>query len=207
MERVINTYCAIAAVAIGLMLAYECIAWARFTPADWASWAQAIGTVAAIAATIWLATRDDRRRRQDAHDLAVLTAAAITFRLSTALANVRYIADLMDQAHKSSGEAADLGPYANYINAISICTDDEQARLIPLPSRCAYRLAGARDRLHAAYVTLSSMAMAQDRFNDARRKSAYGFANLALTEARNLLERATSICQTASHGVTGTHPD
>jgi hypothetical protein len=207
MERVINTYCVIAAVAIFSLLAYECVDWAGLQPADWAAWAQAIGTVAAIGATIWLATRDDRRRRSNAHDLAVLTAASMTFRLSGALAQVRHISEYVDAAHKAVADPENLLIYANYIKSVHVCTDNEQVQLIPLPSRCAYRLAGTRDRLHAAGEALALMGVSSDRYDSERRKAAYGVANQALHEALDLLEMAVLLCQEASHGVTSTHPD
>lgn len=198
------------AISVALLAAVATCWLAKLAPVDnsaLASWAQAVGTVAAIGATIWLATREDRRRRQDAYDVAVLTAASLTFRLSGTLARVRHIAEHVEAAHKVDSAPENLLVFANYIQDIEVCSDDEQARLIPLRSRCAFSLAGTRDRLHAASEALATMGVAQERFDLDRRKSAYGVASQALSEATALLDRAVSTCQLASHAVTSPYPD
>jgi hypothetical protein len=60
----------------------------NLSKSDWASWAQAIGGVSAVAAAIWLASREDRRRAREALAAARLTAAALTFRLGHAQTEV-----------------------------------------------------------------------------------------------------------------------
>lgn len=56
--------------------------WADMKAADWGVWVGAVGTVATLAMTVWLATSEQRRRTRAERDLALVTVAGLTFRIS-----------------------------------------------------------------------------------------------------------------------------
>lgn len=205
MEKTINRYAAMVGAMLLGALGYEYVPWSEFGRSDWASWAQTVGTVAAIGATVWIATREDRRRHKEAYDLAVLTAASMRLRTAGSLARVRGIAEMIDAAHKFDSSPENLAAFAREIRSISVCTDDEQAKLIPLPNRCALRFAGCRDNLHAAAEILESLTESMDRFKSERRKETFGWAVLAITEAKSQLQLAVDECQKSSLAVTSPH--
>ncbi|MCO8321919.1 hypothetical protein ABEG10_08395 [Burkholderia cenocepacia] len=207
MEKIINRYVAVVGAVLLGAIGYEYVPWSEFGPSDWASWAQTVGTVAAIGATVWIATREDRRRHKEAYDLAVLTAASMRLRTSGVLARVRYIAAKIDAAHKHDAAPESLRTFAEYIRDITVCSDEEQAKLIPLPNRCAFRLAGSRDNLHAAAESLESLMSSIERLNYHRRKETFGMAALATSEAERQLKAAVAECQKASLAVTSPHDD
>ncbi|HDV6320892.1 TPA: hypothetical protein RJR38_002724 [Burkholderia multivorans] len=207
MEKIINRYVAVVVAVLLGALAYEYVPWCKFTLSDWSSWAQAVGTVAAIGATIWIATREDRRRHKEAYQLAVLTAASMRLRTAGAHARVRYIAGKINAAHKHDAAPESLGSFATYIRDITVCSDEEQAKLIPLPNRCAFRLAGSRDNLHAAADFLESLMSSAERHNSDRRKETFGMAALATSEAERQLKIAVAECQNASLAVTSPHDE
>ncbi|WP_175701140.1 hypothetical protein [Burkholderia ambifaria] len=205
MEQVINKYAALVIAVLLCALGYECVPWETLEASDWASWAQAVGTVAAIGATVWIATREDRRRHKEAHDLAVLTAASMRLRTASAHARIRYIAAKIDAAHKCDAAPESLGAFAKYIRDITVCSDEEQAKLIPLPNRCAFRVAGCRDNLAAAAEFLESLMASTARLDSDRRKETFGMAAVATSEAERQLKVAVAICQNVSLAITSPH--
>lgn len=71
-------------IAVGIFVA----AFWRYPPqgsSDWASWAQAVGSVGAIAAAIWISTFETRARRHERLELGRVAAAGLAVRL----ANIR----------------------------------------------------------------------------------------------------------------------
>ena len=207
MEKVINRYVALVITMLTGVLGYEYVPWGDFSRSDWASWAQTVGTVAAIGATIWIATREDRRRHKEAYQLAVLTAASMRLRTASALARVRYIAAKIDAAHKHDAAPESLRSFADFIRATTVCSDEEQVKLLPLPNRCAFRLAGSRDNLRAAADFLESLMSSTERLNSDRRKETFGMAALATSEAERQLKIAVAECQKVSLAVTSPHDD
>ncbi|MBR8507409.1 hypothetical protein SAMN05443026_5826 [Burkholderia orbicola] len=206
MEKVINRYAVLVITSLIGALGYEYVPWGDFSRSDWASWAQAVGTVAAIGATVWIATREDRRRHKEAYELAVLTAASMRLRTGSALARVRYMAEKIQAAHRYDAAPSRLSEFLAYIRDISVCSDEEQVKLIPLPNRCAFRLAGCRDTLHAAAEFLESLGE-KDRLISERRKETFGIASLAMTEAESLLRVAVDECRKASLIVTSPYQE
>lgn len=71
----------VTAAAIGLA-GYEGIPWRKMGVAEWAYWVAAIGTVGALAGTIWIATRAEAMRRKNALSLATLTAIGLAVDIS-----------------------------------------------------------------------------------------------------------------------------
>ena len=61
------------------------LSYARATSQEIASWAQAIGSVAAVGAAVWVA----QRSRQDAHDERSARAALLAFKITPELVTIR----------------------------------------------------------------------------------------------------------------------
>ncbi|SOT39360.1 hypothetical protein F01_200227 [Burkholderia cenocepacia] len=142
---------------------------------------------------------------QRGYQLAVLTAASMRLRTAGAHARVRYIAAKIDAAHKYDAAPESLQTFAEYIRRTTVCSDEEQAKLISLPNRCAFRFAGSRDNLHAAAELLESLMSSTERLNSDRRKETFGMAALATSEAERQLKIAAAECQKASLAVTSPH--
>ena len=170
--------------------------------ADWASWAQAIGTVAAVAGTIWLATRDDRRRASDAMAVARLTAAGMTYRVAVATSQVKEALVWIESASKFDCSPNDFGKWGEIIASLHVCSQAEELAVVPLPNRCAFALAGAKDRLHVAATLLKDFSAPTDRIVSEKRKGFAPQVSMLLNEAYRLLDKAKTECQLASHGVT-----
>lgn len=169
---------------------------------DWAAWAQAVGTVTAIGATIWLATSEARRRTSDARDIAVLTAAGMALRVSQSAGLIETYAQTMDAAHKHDCPPDVFGTLWETISALEICSDDEQIKVLPLPNGCAYNLAGARDLLGGAVVTLNRVSRSKERFDADSRKERAGSLARVLSAAHFKLESAAMECRSASMQIT-----
>jgi hypothetical protein len=76
-----NKYAAIALSAATGLGAYEAIPWSSLTASDWGTWAGAIGTVATLVGTIWLATTAERRTRREELGKATVAAARMAVRI------------------------------------------------------------------------------------------------------------------------------
>ncbi|PMQ15846.1 hypothetical protein [Janthinobacterium sp. AD80] len=77
------------AAAIGLG-GYNGIPWCKMGIAEWAYWIGAIGTIGTLIGTIWLATSENRRRREHALSTARIVIAKMQFpMIQTALAALR----------------------------------------------------------------------------------------------------------------------
>jgi|GEM_PF-3327419 len=201
MERVVYRYATLVLLAICGFLAYDCVPWKKVDGPTWAGWAQAIGSVAAIAVAMWLATREDRRRSAEAMSLAVATGAALTTRL--AIASIQAERQWKKLAFMAKHDAApSTFETANeQLSAIDIGTIDDVKSLIPLPDDAAYKLAGAQDRLLAVRRMLKMASESREILDNSElRKDFAGQCEWLLGELRDLVDKVHKECEQASHG-------
>lgn len=194
------------AISVGLLAAAAAGSLAYLVPVEnsaLASWAQAVGTVLAIGATIWLATREDRRRRVEAHELAIVTASSMALRLQGAVHSCVWIHEQVDFTSRFDGAPESIKGHVTFIDGIIVSSTKEREKLVALPGRCAYKLAGVQDRLQAARNTLTSLDSTNERLNGESRKDAYKLASLALGDAVVLLKDAAAQCQSVARAVLG----
>lgn len=125
------------------------INWPALTPSDWGTWIGAIGTVTTLAGTIWLATAESRRRRNDEITRAHLMAAALAPRIShlrnelSAMEGSLSFTDVDTGLHRPPRIEACAFLSSTYKPA----TSDELILLTALGDNCANKLAYAQAQL------------------------------------------------------------
>lgn len=104
MERALYTYGLIAMSAAIALAGYEWINWRCLTTGDWAAWVGAVGTIAAFAGTIWIATGEKRDRMRRERSKAYI------------------------QAHLAAIQLAELRKrYKSYVEALQNAKDKQRA--------------------------------------------------------------------------------
>jgi hypothetical protein len=162
--------------------------------------ASAIGTIGATIAAIWIATRDGRRLSKESLDNAIVTAAAITWRMTFASLEIEPLVrrfqlassfDLNPETFRHAREKLDL---------VDIGGMDEVRAMIPLPGHCASKLAAAQDRLRGLRTLLHKIegsseviANRQERIRQARQIGDF------LHELSELIEFVRNESEMASH--------
>ncbi len=201
MEKITYRYATLVSLAICALLAYDRVAWNSVDGATLAGWAQAIGSVAAIVVAMWLATREDRRRSSEAMSLAVVTGAALIFRLTVASGLASKPLTSFARMARFDGPASTFKTAHEQLAAIDIGTLSEVNALIPLPNHAAYKLAGAQDRLQAVRHMLKRVSENDEFLQDSehRKQQAETF-HWMLSELRDLLGEVHKECERASHG-------
>lgn len=159
-----------------------------------------VGTVAAVIAAIWIATRDDRRRAKEAMEVAKVTAAGLTWRLTFALIAIKKHLRSFEIMALYDGPGDTFKRTCNELEAIDPGSFEDVKALIPLPRHCAFKLAGAQDRLKGLKRLLEIIATNPDVLdNSEERKRQAGQCVFLLRELRDLLELVCSESEAASH--------
>ncbi|WP_219135400.1 hypothetical protein [Janthinobacterium sp. UMAB-60] len=157
---------AIMAIAAAIGVAgYNCIPWCKMDITIWAYWVAAIGTTGTLLGTLWIATSETRRRRNDASAIARLTAAAMYFQHIHNEANTKFALKCLKDANshellaqKGMGHLLILAKNAHRLLAkVNQWTPTELLRLAPLPYDCAAQLAAAHGRIGSTVSLLSDV--------------------------------------------------
>ncbi|MFC0575357.1 hypothetical protein [Paraburkholderia solisilvae] len=188
--------------ALGLVLAVALVH-TPGTSEEWASWATAVGTIGAVFAALYLATREDRRRRREALAVAKLTASSLTFRLAIANGETQNIYNQFSSMERNDGPPGRFEEAVRRLRSLDIGSHEDRIALIPLPNRCAYKLAGAHDRLHSSIKILEGMAAQPVALKDESiRKESAKRAAFVLQELPPLLHQISQQCQLISMSLT-----
>jgi hypothetical protein len=110
-------------------------------------WVGAIGTVATLAGTIWLATAETRRRHKDQLLLARLRGASILFRICHANQAAIDLRALMEAASFDDLPIDRLQCCRKIFETIENWTTEDMAALVPLRDHVAANMAEITDRL------------------------------------------------------------
>ena len=130
------------AAAIGLG-AYEWINWSCLSASDWGTWVGAIGTVATLIGTIWIATETGRRQRADERDRAFVAASGLLLQLKKVQAALESGVDhFSDRTFASNGFK--YAVQAQIIRDAKIWNEAQVLPLIAIPNHIAARLAHVR---------------------------------------------------------------
>lgn len=178
----------------------------HFDKSDWAAWAQAIGSVAAIGSAIWLAGQEDRRRNKQALVSARLVAAGITIKISTGLTTVQSAHKWFDQTRQFDGDPMRFDWWVQKLSALEFGTREEQLALVPLPNGCAFKLAAANDRLHTTVRMLASFADSPGLQESERRRETASGAAFLFQEVVALLSSAVEECKASTTALTHLRP-
>ncbi|MDO9420410.1 MAG: hypothetical protein Q7T66_07100 [Herminiimonas sp.] len=203
MERALYTYGVIMLMAAASLAGYTWIDWAQIDGDGWAVWVQAIGSITAIGAAIWISRRDQRRRNAEALVIAKVSAASITFRIASISSDLKKLVATFDSIHKIDGSPNHFFDSLVVLKEQPSWDPSELALLAPLPNGCAYKVAGGLDRLATA-IRLIDAAVKNEKIkwsNDFRRERA-GIVSFTLNEAALSFERAAEMMQAEIHGHT-----
>jgi hypothetical protein len=136
-------------IILGLLAGVQMLSISPIWSEQGATWVGAVGTVATLAGTIWLATTESRRRRKEELERAYIVAAALAPRISqlrmeiSAVEGSLSFKDLETDSHRTPSEEADSILSSAYRPA----TSDELILLTPLGDNCANKLAYAQAQL------------------------------------------------------------
>lgn len=161
------------------------------TKSDWASWVQAVGSIAAIGGALWIFKSDTVIRRTEAQVVASLAAAQYFPRLGHLIEQLE-----MFQATLSSYEQVDLGP--NEISQVScslshmaLWSSSELYVLAPLPEQCAMHFSYGLGKLNKASLFIKDFVdHGQIQSCELERKSCATETSMILAEAVKHLGRA-----------------
>lgn len=171
----------------------------------WASWAQAIGGLAAVIVALSLAGAESRRKRKEAEDRASLVAAMIGDHVESILARL--------YGAKATMTFSDFPTYENaefVKNALNASRDlfgqiskDDLADLVPLPRHAAHRLAKASALIgsHARQVERNIARFQFAKFSDYLLESDRRFFNswaTRISQATEMLEVVKQEVEAAS---------
>lgn len=120
------------------------LAWVK---RDLPNWLQAVGTIGAVFAAIWLATREDRRRVAESIALGELTAIAVNKRLIQMRVCTKHHKEVMQiVADNKDGGVVDIDIFGKAeadLTKLNIVSDQELRDLIVVPDRAAKKIAQA----------------------------------------------------------------
>ena len=118
--------------------------------ADWAAWAQAIESVGAVFAAIWVATIETRRRRTEAVAAARITASELELRLAVDVSHIVQVERLLSEGMRGQYSPTVVLSAQSSLAALTLATKEEQLALIPLSIDVAQSLSQASGRRHLA---------------------------------------------------------
>jgi len=142
--------------ALGLC-AYEWVNWSHLSASDWGTWAGAIGTVATLAVTIWLATSEQRRRHRAEKDLALITITGLTFRIEIVKGMLNTVMVMMN-SDVARSIASDYAKIHFLIAQSPIWTPEELVPLVGIPEHLAPRLAFAAAEINGLRIVFEMVA-------------------------------------------------
>jgi len=114
---------------------------------------QAIGSIGAIAAAIWLATQEARRQRRERIDLAVVCASSIRIKLTRVSLALDKVSAFISN-DMTEGFGPDYTQCARLLRDAGEISNEEILPIVCLPDRVAARLASARDHIAHCISTL-----------------------------------------------------
>lgn len=119
-------------------------------------WVGAIGTVATLIGTIWLATESERAKRNEARDRAFVAASGLMLILKKVRAALETATDhFSDQFFEERG--FEYGIQARLIEECGVWTEEQILPLIAIPNHVCAHLARARADIFDIVKTLLEM--------------------------------------------------
>lgn len=124
---------------------------------DWGVWVGSIGTIGTLMGTLWLATREQARRSHSERSLALVTVAALTFRIPLIRNQLDYIGAklISDLQHPGT---TDYQSISLIMNALPIWKPEELAHLVVLRDDLAARLAFAAAQIDTVRILFNQVA-------------------------------------------------
>lgn len=131
--------------------------WAKMEAADWGVWVGAVGTVATLAVTVWIATSEQRKRLRAEKDLALVTITGLIFRIEIVKGMLNTIA-VMLQADIRRNFASDYVTMHALLVQCPIWRPEELVPLVGIPEHLAPRLAYAAAEINGLRIAFEMVA-------------------------------------------------
>lgn len=168
-------------------------------------WIAAIGTVATLIGTIWLALGGDRKRKREQLDLAIIAAADLTLwiaNLQRALRTAKFNLPLALNAPDDPRDACKVG--VSTIENVGVWTREDLVPLVHLPRHTAARLAWAATKIRSVLGSLRLVSEA-DQLQDIKLLSFRTIMESQISACINELEGLQNECITflGVHGFSG----
>lgn len=165
-----------------------------------------LGAFAAAVVALMIATRDNRRRDDEADVRARLTAARLYLYLSDICIKLGYVIRSTKDCMRTNAELRTRKLLLNELIAASPNINDaDLLALAPLPNRTAYRLAGAIGNINKANDLLSGLCRYDYSDHPTQRLETLSFISFLLTEAEQQIKPAMHECQKAAIALTSPH--
>lgn len=145
----------------------------KFTAPDWPAWVQAVGSVVAIFAAIWISKDQDRQRRKDALTVAAVVASSMVHRISQVKQSIRAESERFDTISRIDGNPVEFAKLLLLIDAQPNWHNDDVVRLAALPNQSAYKMAAAIDRIFTAKLLLERAVADQNTLTDNKTRMEY----------------------------------
>lgn len=169
---------------------------------EWASWVQAVGSVAAIIGAIFIASSDSRHRRREVYSVALIGASEMHFAITMMRRDIQDLANELGAADMVDFSLSQLNMVITALNAQSNWTSEQISVLAPLPNNCALHIAMAQGRITAIKILLEkAMGNSGLLSNKAFRVKHAEIASFALNEAAGFLKKAEQEIQLQTHGL------
>lgn len=175
---------------------------------DWATWTGAFFTGLAFAGTIWLATSQERKRRENELNVARLVAAKISTELEAVLRDAtRLEAQLFVDDESLTGFWRHMPNEIFPSQANTICDVSVLSILSALPYRTAYCIARATGLLQSTSADMRRCGDFRiwEKHNPATQRMAIDQWRYAIHESRELLMHAILVCENAANSLRSTH--
>lgn len=193
---VIYRYAVIVLCAMGGYTAYQFICWKKLTPSDWGTWFGAVATFLAFCGTIWLATSQERQRREKDRDIAHLVAARISGELEILIDRTSALDAVLAFSEDIFGPWGSLPDASFPAHDSSLCNIELLSRLTPLPQRASHRIARAIGLLQATSEEIVKIknSPAVRHYSESRQKDILRDWGSKVSQARDLLIVARDQC-------------
>lgn len=182
--------------------AYELVCWRSLGAAEWAAWVGAVGTVAAFAGTIWIATREAAERRRKELTQATIVAAGMVFGLTMTQKKLGDLVQRLRYAESHGAGASDFAFFKMKFEEQTTWDSSQILLLAPLPNACAFKVAGGLDRIRTCIDMIKRYESSIPHSNRKDGGTKAGQIAGVAEEAINLFGLAANECQKAAHRLT-----
>lgn len=160
-----NKYAVLALCAAAGLGAYEWIHWGDLSASDWGTWVGAIGTIATLTGTIYLATAETRRRERQERVIAKLHVEANIPRLMHAGQTIGFVCKHLVRAKHLGSFSGHLKTCKESLSAIYPWKMEELIPLAPLPMEIALTLAQGLGDLQSGMHMIDAALITYERTN------------------------------------------
>jgi hypothetical protein len=125
--------------------------------AEVAAWVQAVGSVAAILAAIWISRDQERQRRKDARAAALIMASSARHHVALLLVDVEAAVKWFETASAEDLNLRGFPDHLKNLQSILPLTAEELIRLAPIAGDCALKLSAGFGKLQHGIAYLQAV--------------------------------------------------